>query len=634
MQINVNQRIIVVLGIVLLPFYSFAQPDTMEDLLVTGSYVPQQVSDISASVSVLDADTLRALNKRNIADILKTVPGLSVEEQGGAGGLTAVSIRGGEANFTLVLLDGVPLNDPTNSRGGSFDFANLDLANVERIEIVRGSQSAVYGSDALSGVINIISTQGREGHRQRVRAEGGEDDIRNLNLTASGKAGVLRYAVNLGRRDEGEQVEGSTRKTNNANFRFDWQPHVDHEVTLALRHLNGERTSYPEQSGGPEFALSAALDESDYEEQTFYFRWQADISEIWRSVLSASRFEHEEVFNSPGITPFTAVPPNAAETDFQRYQLQWVNSIQIGNSHQLSLGVDYRNENGDSRGSLDFGFFQVPTNFELDRSTRGLFIDIHSRPIQALLLQGSLRYDDPDDFDGETSIKLGASYQLNSSLTLSANWGEAFKLPSFFALGHSLVGNPNLKPETARSWDVGLKWPFEENFELVATYFSNDFYDLIDFDPALFINVNRSQVESKGTELQLSWTPYEKFRVQAQATYTDLDVKGGNSILLGRPKWKAGTTALWQINNYWSSALDYQWTGKQHASSLHTGVSVVQELDDFHRIDWNLRWQFSKAGRAKLALDNLLDEDYRTAIGFPGPGRSARFSIIFENIFI
>jgi vitamin B12 transporter len=634
MQINVNRKIIAVLGIVLMPIYSFGQPNMMEDLLVTGSYVPQQASDLSASVSVLDTHTLRALNKRSIADLLKTVPGLSVEEQGGAGGLTAISIRGGEANFTLVLLDGVPLNDPTNSRGGSFDFANLDPANVERIEIVRGSQSAVYGSDALSGVINIITNRTHEGHRQQVRAEGGEDDIRNLNLTASGEAGVLRYAVNLGRRDEGEQVEGSTRKTNNASLRLDWQPFADHKITLAFRDLNGERTSYPEQSGGPEFALSAALDESDYEDQTFYLAWQADVSETWHSALTASHFGHEESFNSPGITPFTAVPPNAADTDFQRYQLQWVNRIQIGNSHQLSLGVDYRNEKGDSRGSLDFGFFQIPTNFELDRSTRGLFIDIHSRPMQALLLQGSLRYDDPNDFDSETSIKLGGSYQLNPSLRFSANWGEAFKLPSFFALGHSLVGNPNLNPETARTWDIGLKWSLVEKFELAATYFSNDYQDLIDFDPALFINVNRSRVESRGTELQLNWMPSQRFRVQAQATYTDLDVKGGTSVLLGRPEWKAGTMTLWQINNDWSTALDYQWTGKQHASSLHTGMSVVQTLKDSHRFDWNLRWQFGKAVHAELALDNLLDEDYWTAVGFPGTGRTARFSITFENIFI
>ncbi|NOG59565.1 MAG: TonB-dependent receptor [Proteobacteria bacterium] len=633
-KICIKSKTIIMLATVLMPVSSFAQWSQMEDLLVTGSYSPQQNADLTASVSVLDSQTIQALNKRTIADLLKNVPGLLVEEQGGPGGLTAISIRGGEANFTLVLLDGVPLNDPTNSRGGGFDFSNLDPASIERIEIVRGTQSAVYGSDALSGVINIITHRGQEGHQQQLRAEVGEDDIRNFSLAASGESGVLRYALNLSKRDEGEQIEGSTRETDNASLRLDWQASDKHQISASYRYLDGQRNSYPEQSGGPELALSNLLDDSDYEDQTFYLNWQANISDNWQSVVSAKYFEHEESFNSPGVTPFTVVPPNAADTHFQRYQLQWLNTLQISDAHQLSLGVDYRNEEGDSRGFLDLGFFKVPTNFELERSTHGLFVDFHSRPIQALLFQASLRYDDPDNFDSETSINLGVSYQINPLLTVSANWGEAYKLPSFFALGHSLVGNPNLKPETARAWDVGLKWSPRKDVDLAVSYFSNDYRDLIDFDPALFINVNRSRVESHGTELQLSWKPLQEVWLQAQTTHIDLNVKNGTSVLLGRPEWKAGAMALWQINRDWSTTLDYQWMGEQFASSMHTGASMVQTLSDFHRVDWNVRKQFGKAVHLELALDNLLDENFRTAVGFPGPGRTARFSICFKNVFI
>ena len=125
--------------------------EEIETVVVTGSYAPLPAADLPAVVSVLDRDMLSALNKRSVAEVLRTVPGLLVEEQGGAGGLTAVSIRGGESNFTLVMVDGVALNDPTNSRGGGYDFNNLDPATVERIEVVRGSQSAIYGSDAPGG---------------------------------------------------------------------------------------------------------------------------------------------------------------------------------------------------------------------------------------------------------------------------------------------------------------------------------------------------------------------------------------------------------------------------------------------------------------------------------------------------
>ena len=162
-----------------------AAPDSaLEDVLVTGTFAPQLA--LTSSVSVLDSQQIKALNKTTVADLLKTLPGLLVEEQGGPGGLTAVSIRGGESNFTLVLVDGVAVNDPTNFRGGSFDFANLNPNTVDRIEVVRGAQSAIYGSDALAGVINIITRRVETGHSQAVYAEGGQDDYSDVGASALG----------------------------------------------------------------------------------------------------------------------------------------------------------------------------------------------------------------------------------------------------------------------------------------------------------------------------------------------------------------------------------------------------------------------------------------------------------------
>ena len=173
---------------------------------------------------------------------------------------------------------------------------------------------------------------------------------------------------------------------------------------------------------------------------------------------SPSQSRHTENYTSPGIFPYEAVPPNSADTDFQRDQLQWVNTLQFNDESRLNLGADYRNEKGKSEGNLDFGGIALPTNFKLDRSTTGLFADAHTQLATALIVQASVRYDHPDGFDSETSLNLGAKYQLNQALAFSANWGEAYKLPSFFALGHALVGNPNLKPETVRSWDIGVNW--------------------------------------------------------------------------------------------------------------------------------------------------------------------------------
>ncbi|MDG2045825.1 MAG: TonB-dependent receptor, partial [Halioglobus sp.] len=428
----------------------------IEDVLITGTLTPQRV--LTSSVSVLDSQQIRALNKTTVADLLKTLPGLLVEEQGGPGGLTAVSIRGGESNFTLVLVDGIAVNDPTNSRGGSFDFANLNPNMVDRIEVVRGAQSAIYGSDALAGAINIITRKPAQGHNQEAYVELGEYDYYEVGLSAQGVLGALDYTLELATRDDGEPVPQSDRENNNANLRLGWQPVAGHDINIGYRYLDGDRKSYPEQSGGPQYALFDEQDKSDYTQKIIYLGWAAQMSSAWRTALTANRFAAEDRYQSPGISPYVEVPPNSADTDFTRDHLQWVNSLQLAQGYSVRAGADYRHEDGYSKGFLEYFGNKNPTDFELERDTFSYFAGITASPMDALLLQGSLRYDKPEDFASETSFQAGLQYALGPGVAVSANWGEAYKLPSFFALGHALVGNPDLKPEQGESWDFGITW--------------------------------------------------------------------------------------------------------------------------------------------------------------------------------
>ncbi len=601
-----------------------AQMETqVEDVLVTGTYSPQPV--LTSSISILDAEQIKSLNKRSLADLLKILPGVLVEEQGGPGGLTAISIRGGESNFTLVLLDGVRVNDPTNFRGGGFDFANLSAALIDRIEVVRGPQSSIYGSDALAGVINIITRRPEAGHTQSLNVEIGEDNFYNASLSAQGRTESFDYTLAVATRDDGDAVAGSVRMSDSATLRFGWQPREDHDFTASYRYLDGARTSYPEQSGGPGYALTDDLDESSYNEQVAALIWQAQFMRNWGSRLSTSRFRHTEDYHSPGIPPFMEIPPNAAVTEFTRDEVKWVNMFQTGQAHELILGAEFRHESGNSEGYVDFGF-PLPTDFKLDRNTTSIFAGINANYMDGLLLQGSVRYDNADNFDSETSWRAGAKYDFNSGLTLFGNWGEAYKLPSFFALGHALVGNPDLKPEKADSWDAGAIWVRGE-WHLEATHFYNDFEDLIDFDDESFRNVNRQNVVTSGVELMASWQMLRGLMLQAQGTYTDIDVKGEDTVLTGRPEWTASVVAEWRLTDDWDMALHYQYTGKQWAASRHTGEEITQELDDYHRVDWVLRWLPLSFLQLQFSVDNLLNENYQTSVGFFAPQRSIRFGV-------
>lgn len=601
----------------------------LEELLVTGTYSPRPA--LTASTTVLDAPQIAALNKRNVAGLLQTVPGLLVEEQGGPGGLTAVSVRGGESNFTLVLLDGVPVNDPTNSRGGSFDFANLNSALIERIEVVRGPRSAVYGSDALAGVINIVTRREEQGHRYYVQLEGGDDQFMHQGVAARGRVDAFDYAVELTNRDDGEPVGGSERESDGINVRLGWAPFNGQELWFAARYLDGERRSFPEQSGGEKFALSGDRDQIEYEDLVTSLGWRYQVTRAWHSSIEASRFDHEESFASPGIPPFFEVPPNVADTDFTRDQVRWVNTVIPRKGYTVNVGADLRREDGESDGFVDFFGNPASTSFELERDTLGLFAAVSARPFKPLLLHAGVRHDDPDEFDSETTYEAGIDAQLVSKLSVSANWGEAYKLPSFFALGNALVGNPDLEPERARSWDLGIAWHDEGKLELSLTAFMNDFEDLVDFDETTFRNVNRSEVETSGVELAGRWQPNEALWLNVYGTYTDIDVKGEDTTLTGRPEWSGGASASWHLLPILRTTLDYRYGGEQWSTSRHTGQEVTQKLDDYHRFDWVLEWRPDRHWRWQLSVDNLLDEDYETAVGFAAPGRALRVGVRYTN---
>ncbi|RYY04934.1 MAG: TonB-dependent receptor [Gammaproteobacteria bacterium] len=591
-----------------------------EQVIVTGTYNPTPVEQISSAVSVLDRADIASLNKTNLADLLQTVPGILVERQGGPGGLAVASIRGGDSNYTVVMIDGVAMNDPGNSRGGAFDLGSINPDSIERIEIVRGPQSAIYGANAVAGVINIISLRPANGHQQMLTASGGADGYQQAGFSALGATDTTDYSFQARTRDSGEPVQGSEAKDSEVNLRLGWKPSDAHRITASLRYFDGKRSSYPEQSGGPEFAQSPLLDHTDFTDKSGALGWQYQIADQWKSNLQATLYRRSEDYTSPGIAPYNAIPPNGANTEFERKQITWVNTLGQEGKLWANVGLEHLNEKGDSKGYLDFGFV-MPTDFALERATNSLFVNLNAQVNEKLLLQASTRNDDNDDFGNRTSSKIGLRYELDEAIIFHTNIGNGYKLPSFYALGHPLVGNPNLKPERVKSWDAGITWQASEQLSTSVDYFQNTYRDFIDFDAELFTNVNREQIDTSGVEWQANWhSTNNRFRINANATYTDIDIKNSASVLTGRPKWHAGVAAMWQINDQWRSSLDYQQFADQYATSQHTGDATLETLNGYERIDATIFWALNNSLTLNFTLENVLDKTAHTAVGFPTPG--------------
>jgi vitamin B12 transporter len=606
------------LAVIALPAFS-----ATEVLIVTGSYSPVTNEQLSSSVSVIDRAQLLQFSRHSLIDALRQIPSLWVEEQGGPGGVTAIALRGAEANHTLVLLDGVQLNDPTNTRGGAFDLNGINIESIERIEIIRGAQSAIYGSDALAGVIHII-TRTPSKQSTQINASVGSDDYRSLGASTSGSIDQLGYAFAVQTKDAGEPVAGSTAKNSEFTSRVNWQQD-NHRVQFNYRYFDGERSSFPEQSGGPELAVDRRLDLSEFTDQSAGLSWALQATDNWQSRLSANWYQRDETIDSPGIAPYYQLPPNGSQIDFERTGASWINTLGDKSSRWLNVGLEYKREDGTNLGYVVARDI-MPLDFHLTRSIQSAFINGNIYFTPEWLVQASLRHDDPDNYSGETTTQIGTRYQLDEQVSLFANWGEGFKLPSFFALGHPWTGDPTLVPETVKSGDIGIDYT-AENFSARASYFEHHYRNLIDFDAETFKNVNRSQVETSGIEAEASWQLQENLGIRVHASYTDIDMISSENHLLGRPQLTYGSAINYALNDAWDFAVHYLRVDDRFAVSLYSGDSVEQTLAAYNRFDAHANWKISSQVQLALSLENLADENYYTDIGFPAAGRSAQLSL-------
>ncbi|MBL8200783.1 MAG: TonB-dependent receptor [Chromatiales bacterium] len=598
-----------------------------EELIVTGTRLAADLQVVPGSASVIDREEIEARNDAVVVDLLRDLPGLHVN-QPGAGGVTQVFIRGSEPNFTVFLLDGIRVNDPNNTRGGSFDLATLNLADIERVEIVRGPQSSIYGSDGLAGVVNFISRRGSEALSATADVEAGGDDFLRGTLQVGGPAGRKGdFSLQATRRDDGEAVPGSTYEADTVSGRLHLEPASAVTANVYARYASSDSTTFPEQSGGPGLAVLRDLQRANADDFTLGADADWAINGMWSLQALASLYDRSDEYASPGIAPGDQVPPNGAANDLERRNASLRATVRPSGKVVATLGVDYQRESGESVGYVDFApDFRVPNNFDLDRDIVGLFAEGRYLPDEQWILQASIRHDDPDEVSGETTGKVGAVYALaNGTTRLRANWGSGFKLPSFFALGSPLVGEPDLRPETSSSLEAGLTQLLMSGAaEVSVTLFDNEYRDLIDFDPDTFRNVNRDKVTTRGVELAGTWSAAPDLRLRAHATYTHIDVKDSDRELQQRPDWRGGAALRWAPARDWLLDLDWLYVGTVLDSSIPTGIL---ELDAWNRVDLRLSWMATPRLRLAIAVDNLLDADYQEAIGFPAAGVRPRFGV-------
>ena len=593
----------------------------------TATVRERPLSSATGSVTVLDRAAIEASGARTVAELLRFAPGVDVTSGGGRGGLITAQIRGGDPNFTLVLLDGVPLNDPTYQVGGVFNLEGLPAFAIERIEIVRGPLSSFYGSTGLAGAINIITRAGETGApRWEAEAWGGDASFRKLSgaVSGGGKGGSWRVGGTW-EEEERRIAEESFRGLNvHGNLSSDLSPRARLEVRT--RAASWDADDYPDASGGPVYG-SGELRRSENREASLGTELLLGAPERRRHRLTASVYRHEMDRTSPAVAPL--VPPSAEETVFTVARLGWVSTLWSSPGIDLSAGVDVQRERGGNDSVLllppDFGG-EVPGSYGITRTLPGAFAEMVAERGGFVFEAGS-RFDFPEEGAAQWSPRLGVSRRWGAT-RVHASAGRAWKLPSFFALASppALGGNPDLRPETVLGGDLGVERAFRAaGIEADVTLFYNRYDDLIDFDFQTFTHLNRGEVEARGAELSLGWRPAGSVSLHASATWQEVEDLTSGARLRHRPRWVGGARLDWRPRDRLEARLDFQAAARSFDEQIP--VPERDTVPGYGVLGLAGSYRVTERWRVVGRIDNLADRDYETLIGFPGPGRSIRLGV-------
>lgn len=618
---------------------ALAEITVLEPLVVTATRIETPLNEVGSSMTLITRQQIENRQAVNLLDVLRDVPGLDVVRQGGLGQQTSVFIRGANSGHTLVLVDGIEVNDPGNP-GRLFDFASFPVENIERIEIVRGPGSTLYGSDAMGGVINIITRKGSGKLKFSLAAEGGSFRTHQETFSLSGGTARVNYAVAGSMLSSDGISTAGTAYGNSERDGFDRQslsvrlglvPNDQLKVDFFYRYIDAETEL-------DTFAGPYGDDPNNrFDSTANYFRTQATLSlfdRLWEQKLgfSLTDYDRANTDNPDAMHPFDSI---RTRYDSRLSKVDWQHNIVINQANTVTAGAEYEEETAESsdyRTFLDYYSGQPASSLnefdEKSAQTAGYYLQDQLHLGENFVVTAGLRIDDHSRFGSHQTWSLTASYLVQVTGTrFKATYGTAFKAPTLAQLYENsawVSGNQKLSPEESVGWDAGIEQTLRDGqVVLGATWFENRFEDLINtfWNPATFKYEyeNVDTARTRGAELTVSIRPMDNLAVLAGYTYTETENRSTGEELLRRPRNK------YQVNvNYRLSSL-----AEVNLNVVHVGARKDIDSEDWSRIKTlaaytvvNLAagYDLNKNIRLTGRVENLFDEDYEEVSGFGTPG--------------
>lgn len=608
----------------------------LTDVVITATRTSVSTLELANSISTIDSAEIANKITLNAFDALKNEHGLSFSQQGTKASVSNVYLRGASSSHTLVLVDGVEVN-LTNDPSNFYNFFSLPTENISSIEILRGPQSTLYGSNALAGVINIISANGTAKPISSISIEGGSYNSFKGTISSLGKLDKFNYSVAMSRiKSDGysaaSEKYGNTEKDgyqlDNISSLFGYEFSDNFKADLIFRYNNSN--SNLDQSFGPPENWDDPTYIFNQEEFVIRAQGKLNLSENkWNQKFGISLFSNvrDYSFESSPASFYSST----SNYNGKKYKADWQNDFHFIQNNILSAGVEYEIEEMESEYYL---FFDTnPPDYasiipKVNVNTFGIFLQDQFKAGESFFGTAGIRLDNNNQFGTAITYRIAPAYMFwETGTKLKATFGTGFKAPSLFYLYDPLYGNTELNPEKSLGWDAGVEqffWSY--GVSIGATYFFNKFDDMFGFDPVTFQTININKAETKGVEVFTKAVLMDGLEAKANYTYTNAKDKSENTPdfdkkLVRRPEHKAGLFLSYSFNKDINTNVEFIYVGEREEPDFINYPSRII-MPDYFVVNFAAHFNLFPFLRLQARIENLFDKQYEEIYGFGTAGFS------------
>ena len=611
--------------------------NSIEEILVYASLVPISSKRSANAITVINYEQIKNRSVSSISELLRDVPGLAVSKSGVRGSQTQIRVRGSEANHILVLIDGIEVNNSAQS--DELNWGTLVVADVERIEVIRGPQSSMFGSDAVSGLINIITKNAKNPKSLKIFSEKGSFNTQNNGASIGFRNGGFDARFGLSQlKTDGDNIsrtgnEKDGYENKNLTFKSGWRINETLRLSFSSRHSDGMN----EYDSDIDF--DGLVDDQDkvakFENTIMGLKLDyLDSNKKWQhhAAIAQSRNDNKD-FQDDLLGTATASTKD---------QIRFISSLHWDKfAQRISFLAEQEKEKFRQRGLInDYGIYGIfDPNQDQRRKTNSIAIEYRADILEKITLAASTRRDDNSEFKDSNTYRVEIIYDLSPHARLRSAYGTAIKNPTFterFGFYTNFIGNPFLQPEKSTNWELGLDQKFYNgNLTLSATIFNSELENEIDgnvFDPITFgyTATNKSGFSKRnGLEINSFGKLSKNATISASYTFTDSqerDASGKYQHEVRRPRHISSFNLSWQQNDALNININIQYNGSQKDVVNSSNV----KLAEFTTVNISANLNLSKKLNAYLRLENLLDESYEEIFGYQPLGFGANIGIRYR----